>query len=51
MKLEKFIEGAIGFYLLLPGPEDIITGGTTIAPSAVLGAVLLADAFGVKIEK
>ena len=49
MKLEKVVEGAIGLYLILPGPEDIATGGLSIAPSAALGAILLADAFGVKL--
>ena len=49
MKLEKVIEGGIGLYLILPGPEDVATGGLSIAPSAALGAILLADAFGVKI--
>ena len=49
MKLEKIAEGAIGAYLLLPGLEDVATGGTTLLPSAALGAVLLADAFGVKL--
>ena len=49
MKIEKIAEGAIGLYLLLPMPEDIATGGATLAPSAVVGAALLADAFGVKL--
>ena len=49
MKLEKVIEGGIGLYLILPGPEDVATGGLSIAPSAALGAILLADAFDVKI--
>ena len=49
MKLEKMAEAALGIYLVLPGPEDWITGGTTIAPSAAIGALLLADAFGIKL--
>ena len=49
MKFEKLIQVAVGGYLLLPGPEDVATGGTTLAPSAVLGVALIADAFGVKI--
>lgn len=49
MKLEKAAQAAIGLYLLVPGPEDWATGGTTAAPSAVVGVALLADAFGVKI--
>jgi len=49
MRIEKLAEAAIGFYLLLPGPEDAATAGATLAPSAVVGAALLADAFGVKI--
>jgi len=49
MKLDKMIEAGIGLYLLLPMPEDIATGGATLAPSAAIGGLLLADAFGVKI--
>ena len=50
MKLEKILEGVVGFYLLMPGPEDIATGGLTLTPSAALGGLLLADAFGVKLK-
>lgn len=49
MNLGKIAEGIVGFYLLLPAPEDAATGGITLAPSAGLGAILLADAFGVKL--
>ena len=49
MKLEKIAEALIGGYLLLPGPEDVATGGVSLVPSAALGAILLADAFGVKL--
>ena len=49
MKLEKIAEGVIGAYLVLPGLEDWAAGGTTILPSAALGLVLIADAFGVKL--
>ena len=49
MNWKKVAEGVIGLYLVLPGPEDVATGGITLAPSAALGAVLLADAFGVKL--
>jgi len=49
MKIEKIAEAAIGFYLLMPGPEDVATGGLSLGPSALVGAYLLADAFGVKI--
>ena len=49
MKIEKMIQAGIGLYLILPGPEDVATGGSTVIPSAVLGAALVADAFGVKI--
>lgn len=49
MKFEKMVEAALGLYLMLPGPEDVATGGLSLAPSAVLGAALVADAFGVKI--
>lgn len=47
MKIEKMLEAGIGLYLLLPGPEDWVTGGTTVLPSAALGVTMLADAFGV----
>jgi hypothetical protein len=49
MKAWKILEAGIGIYLILPSIEDAATGGLTLAPSAALGAVLLADAFGVKI--
>ena len=49
VKLEKVAEAAVGFYLLLPSIEDAATGGLTLVPSAALGAVLLADSFGVKL--
>jgi len=44
MKIEKMLQAALGVYLILPGPED-----PALIPSAVLGAVLIADAFGVKL--
>jgi hypothetical protein len=47
MKFEKVLQAALGIYLMLPGPEDWATGGATIAPSAAIGALLVADAFGV----
>jgi len=49
MKIEKVGEALLGAYLILPGPEDALTGGTTVLPSAALGALLIADAFGVKL--
>jgi len=49
MKIEKIAEAIVGGYLILPGLEDVGTGGTTLLPSAALGAILLADAFGVKL--
>lgn len=49
MKIEKIAEAVIGGYLMIPGPEDLATGGLTIGPSAAVGAILLADAFGVKL--
>lgn len=51
MNWAKLAEGIIGAYLVLPGPEDIATGGITFGPSALLGAILLADAFGVDLAK
>ncbi|GAJ24479.1 unnamed protein product [marine sediment metagenome] len=47
----KLIEGAIGLYLFLPGAEDVATGGTTLIPSAAVGAALLLHAFGVDFGK
>jgi len=49
MKMEKMLEAAAGAYLMLPGPEDALTGGITVAPSFALGALLLADAFGISL--
>ena len=49
MKIEKMLEAAAGIYLMLPGPEDWATGGLTIGPSAAVGALLVADAFGVSL--
>jgi hypothetical protein len=51
MKLSKIIEGGIGLYLLLPSVEDVASGGLTLAPSAIIGATLLADAFNIKLPK
>lgn len=51
VRWDKVVEGALGIYLILPGPEDIATGGLTLAPSALLGAILLADAFGINLAK
>jgi len=47
MKIEKILEIGIGLYLILPSVEDVATGGATLAPSAVVGAALLADGFGI----
>jgi len=49
MKIERIAEAALGAYLILPSIEDAATGGATLAPSAIVGAALIADAFGVKI--
>jgi hypothetical protein len=49
MKLEKMVQAGIGLYLILPGPEDAATAGTTVLPSAALGAIMVADAFGFKL--
>jgi len=48
MNFGKIIEGGIGLYLLLPGPEDALTGGATLGPSALVGAALLLHAFGAR---
>lgn len=45
----KIAQALLGIYLILPGPEDAATAGTTLLPSAALGAALVADAFGVKL--
>lgn len=39
---------AIGLYLLAPGPEDVATAGLSVGPSALLGAAMVADGFGVR---
>jgi hypothetical protein len=49
MKIDKLLEAGVGFYLLMPSIEDAATGGATLIPSAALGGILLADAFGVKL--
>ena len=49
MKLTKILQAGLGLYLLLPGPEDVVTGGATLAPSALLGVYLVANAFGVRL--
>ena len=49
MKLWKIAEAALGVYLILPSVEDAATGGITLAPSAAIGALMLAHAFGFKI--
>lgn len=51
MKLGQIAEAVAGLYLMLPGPEDAVTGGATLAPSALLGAALVAHAFGVKLPR
>lgn len=47
MNWGKLAEGAIGLYLILPGPEDVVTGLATVAPSAAVGSALLLDSFGI----
>jgi len=49
MKWWKIAEAGLGLYLLLPGVEDVATGGTTLLPSAAVGAALLLHAFGAKL--
>lgn len=51
MNWGKIAAGIIGLYLFLPGVEDVATGGTTLLPSAAIGAALLLHAFGVKMPK
>ncbi len=45
----KWAEIGIGLYLIAPGPEDVITVGSTAIPSAALGAALVAHGFGVRL--
>jgi hypothetical protein len=45
----KAAQIGVGLYLVLPGAEDVATGGIALAPSALLGAALVADGFGVKV--
>lgn len=42
----KLAEAGIGVYLMLPGLEDVATGGTTIAPSFYLGLGMVMHALG-----
>lgn len=51
MNLTQIAEAAIGIYLVLPGPEDVGTGGATLLPSALLGAAMVAHAFGFKLPR
>lgn len=40
----NWFETALGFYLLSPvSPEDALTAGSTIVPSAVAGGALIFD--------
>ena len=48
MKIEKIAATALGSYLILIGPEDILSGGSTLLPSAAIGAGLLYWGLGVK---
>jgi hypothetical protein len=47
MKFQQIAEAGIGLYLIAPGAEDALTAGASLAPSAALGAALIAHAFGV----
>ena len=49
MNWGKVAEGLIGLYLILPGPEDVATGGVSLLPSAAIGGYMLLDAFGIKL--
>lgn len=51
MKLGKILQLGLGVYLALPGIEDAASGGTLLAPSALVGVALAADALGVKLPK
>lgn len=51
MKLGKIVEGALGVFLMLPGPEDVATGGLALGPSFLLGSILLLDAVGIRMPK
>jgi hypothetical protein len=44
MKIDRILEAGVGLYLILPSWEDIVSGGTTLIPSAALGLYLLNDA-------
>ncbi len=48
MNWGKVAEGAIGLFLILPF-EDVATGFTSTPATAVVGALMLADAFGFKL--
>ena len=45
----RIAEALVGGYLMLPGPEDAATLGVTALPSATIGGIMIADAFGVKL--
>lgn len=47
--LWRIAEAGLGIYLILPSFEDMATGGTTIAPSALIGGAMLAHAFGFEL--
>lgn len=49
--VERVIEGGIGLYLFLPSVEDFATGGITLVPSAIVGAGMMAHAFGFSFPK
>jgi hypothetical protein len=44
MKIERIVEAGVGLYLILPSWEDVVSGGTTLIPSAALGLFLINDA-------
>lgn len=46
MKLLNVAKIVVGAYLVLPMAEDWAAGGTTILPSAVLGAGLIKEGLG-----
>lgn len=49
MKLSRWLELGLGAYIAAPGIEDFASGGTTIAPSFIVGIGMVADALGWKI--
>lgn len=47
--LWRIAEAGLGLYLFLPSVEDVASGGFTLLPSGIVGAAMMAHAFGFKL--